>query len=446
MDDDYIEIDLNKFKVINSLLPIKPKNTKTLTIVNPSLYNDFFTNYFDEIRSKPDVYDFISYVPLSIEIIEKYIKVSIVLNIVLKKKLKNTNINPNLDFMKQYKTFKYLFINTTPIKKIMLFGIITAHGYMQDVEQVPNFKFILNENVLCLIKGSKIKMIKELINKKVKLKGEIRFNKEDFNYYFMIDDIEFINHVQLTIYKNKIVKIVEEILINHQWDMKKTHIDEQLAHILDQWYHFSQLSYLPGIDQKCLIHLNKCMIPPVICINKSNSSMYDNLKVAVFFNLLHTFYENITNVDLINELKTNYKICKMIINFIKKEHLHISDPEYRFFFKSLQHRIITDFSNIFVHYLNDGLINGIEVVELCELMYSKINLYLKYSSNLKITVRLKTFLKDENIMMYLVKHVCYNYLTLKYAKDTVDKDKCLSKIEVVEQHNDELEVTIHVTL
>lgn len=65
---------------------------------------------------------------------------------------------------------------------------------------------------------------------------------------------------------------------------------------------------------------------------------------------------------------------------------------------------------------------------------------------MKITVRLKTFLKDENIMMYLVKHVCYNYLTLKYAKDTVDKDKCLSKIEVVEQHNDELEVTIHVTL
>lgn len=86
MDDDYIEIDLNKFKVINSLLPIKPKNTKTLTIVNPSLYNDFLANYFDEIRSKPDVYDFISYVPLSIEIIEKYIKVSIVLNIVLKKK------------------------------------------------------------------------------------------------------------------------------------------------------------------------------------------------------------------------------------------------------------------------------------------------------------------------------------------------------------------------
>ena len=328
MSDDYISIDLNKFKVINSLLPSKHEDKTTLTVVNPCHYNRFHESYFKSIQSTPVLYNFLVYVPLSLNTICKYIKLSIAMNEVLKKKLSRLG-NTNGEFMHQFRSLKYLFINTVPIKKIMLFGKITAHGYMPDVENTSQFKILLNKNTLCLIDGKKIpRGVKELVDKAVKLKGEIRINVEDHSFYFVIDDIEFLGNVQLKCFTCKIVTGIEDVLINTQWNVDNTSIDQNVVDRFQQWCEFTKANYLDKIDDECKILLQKCDLPITVLINEQNQKLYEDLKVAIFFNLLHTFYEKNIQLDLRKELKNNFKICKMIINTIKKEHKNMTDPVF----------------------------------------------------------------------------------------------------------------------
>lgn len=134
----------------------------------------------------------------------------------------------------------------------------------------------------------------------------------------------------------------------------------------------------------------------------------------------------------------------MIINFIKKEHKSMTDPEFRLLFKSLQYRVITDFTHIFAHFTTNNSISSIHVVELCELVYTKISLYLKYSDNLKITVKLNRFLNDDTLMQFLVKHVCYNYLDLKSENDKPVQGKHLNQIQI-KREDDELIVVILIS-
>ncbi len=72
----------------------------------------------------------------------------------------------------------------------MLFGTHSTRLHARCGAGTELFKFILNGNVLCLIKGARLKMIKELIIK-VRLKEKSDSIRKIYNYYFMIDEIEF---------------------------------------------------------------------------------------------------------------------------------------------------------------------------------------------------------------------------------------------------------------
>lgn len=441
MNVEHIDIDLRKFKVVNKLLPSK-HHDELLSIINPFYYNQFNVTYFDMLQSQQELLDFLEYIPLNLQSIHKYIKYSIALITVLQRKINKHKFMTSVEFMNQYKEFTYLFINTIPLRKIMLFGIVTAHSSMQDVENNSKFKIVLNDNITCLINGVKVKEFKKLYSQKLCIKGEIRINYTDCSFYFLIDDMDLINEVQLLVFNEKVALYIERIFLKHQWNLQHTNIDEELIQMLDQWYSFSQLKYLKDIDQQCLLYIKECTKPPIF-LYKSSLKLYNDLTVAIFFQLLHMFYGKIGFISLHDELRKNLKVCKMLINFLKRQHGTMSDPQFRLLFKNLQHNVIKDFDVIFELFFIKGIISSIDIIEMCELIYSKAIQYLKYTSNLTICVRLKRYLRNEEIMRFLVKHVCYNYLDLRASKDSSDAKKILKNIELNEE-NEELVIHIHI--
>lgn len=441
MNVEHINIDLKKFKVINKLLPSSPHDG-ILEVINPSYYNQFNTTYFNALQSHRELFDFLEYIPLNSKSINKYINFSIALTTVLQRKITKHDVMTSSEFMNQYRTFKYLFINTAPIKKSMLFGTVTAHSSMQDAENNSKFKIVLDNDILCLINGLKVKAFQNLYNQKLCVKGEVRINYDDCSFYFLIDDISVISEAQLVVFNQKIAVLIEHAFLNHSWKLEDTYIDEELIQILQQWYLFSQLNYLEDIDQLCVSHLKVSAMPP-IALNESCLRLYNDLKVAIFFHLLHMFYDKNEVVDLHCVLRKNFKVCKMLINFLKKQHNLMSDPEFRLLFKSLQHSVIADFDVIFELFSTDRHVSSIAVIELCELIYSKVIQYLKYTSNSTICVRLERYLKSEEIMGFLVKHVCYNYLDLKSSKDSSQGKKMLQEVEL-EESNEGLCIKFHI--
>ena len=441
MNVEHINIDLKRFRVVNKLLPTKPYDD-ILKIINPSYYNQFNATYFSALQSHQELFEFLEYIPLDSKTIHKYVRFSIALIAVLQRQINKHEIMTSSEFMNQYKTFKYFFINTIPIKKMMLFGTVVAHSSMQDVENNPKFKIVLDDNISCLINGLKVKDFPNLYNQKVCVKGEIRINYDDCSFYFLLDDINFINEAQLLVFNQKIAFVIEHIFIKHTWNLQDTNIDEELIESLQQWYSFSQLKYLKDIDPQCLSHLKECTMPPIV-LNKGSLKLYNDLSVAIFFHLLHMFYNKNEVINVHDVLRKNLKVCKMLINFLKRQHKNMSDPQFRLLFKSLQHRVMSDFDVIFEMFSTNENVSSIDIIEMCELIYSKAIQYLKYTNNSTICVRLERYLKNEAIMVFLVKHVCYNYLDLKNSKDSPQGKKLLRDIEVNES-NGEITIKIHI--
>lgn len=379
-------------------------------------------------------------------------------------------------------TANYLLVGNKPINDVSLTGTITGHEfidfelsnvyrkmgfikiYLDDCSVPLDSEF--DDDVFCIVPGFKFeKDLKKFIGLKVQIKGKLHIDEMEQRITIRVYDLCIIQDIFHEIINHKIASNTIRHLENVEWVLPKEqlHIQEPYSKYLIKkvlWENYkakylaereqSKINGLKGMNERydMVQMFAKLSTPPELrFIRKTDSKMLENLECIIFLELLKISYRNEGKsnfvIDINQEFEENEKILKAMAACIESLN-YVPAGSALLFFQHLKLICLTAFEKSF-KLCSNGFCSH-ELISFCENIYIKLKKRIHYSDDSSIIqCHADVFIDNEKFLYILVKHVCYNYLDIRFNKDTLNEmypKTTLEKIKI--QIKNKVTITLYI--
>ncbi|XBW36176.1 hypothetical protein QEN19_001756 [Hanseniaspora menglaensis] len=461
-------IDLkNEKHVLSKLLPPTFANQEYLILYETFLFEYFNINFLQQDEK---------YVEVTVYLILKYLKFSIALHKTYKNELnkpKRQEYKEKLRYihtryLKRFKAFfpqtsktgavyhpnfafsfnSYIFIGNKPLRNVSITGTITGHDFidletMNKVESIKNIKFFLDDcsvplnsefddEILCLIPCFKTEInISHLIGQRVQVRGKLQIKEHENAVIIIVDDFCWIKDIFQEVINHKISKINDTFLETYEWILPSNTAfqtdNNKFVKRRCQWeqyrvkytelllYGKSSISKRYDLTN-LFIKLNK---PPELrIVTTKEKDIMRATENLIFLEILRQCYELIEKdnkvINFLYEFNNNSRIANIMVGAIGKLKNTIGDAVF-LYFDDMKILLVRTF---FTAFNQKKYILSQELIEYCEQIYINIKNKL-YDSNETLVIECCTdvFIDNKEFVYVIVKHVCYNYLQIKFSSD-----------------------------
>lgn len=376
------------------------------------------------------------------------------------KQFRSYLINNTEDDLESYEssipnTTNYLLIGNKPINDVSLTGTITGHEfidfklsnvyrkmgyikiYLDDCSVPLDSEF--DDDVFCIVPGFKFeKDLKKLIGLKVQIKGKLHIDEREQKITIKAYDLCIIQDIFHEIINHKIANNTIKLLENVEWILPREQLHNQepyskylIKKVLWENYKAKYLaenenSKTNGLqtftERYDMVKLfAKLSNPPELnFIRKPNIKIIQNLECFIFLEILKISYRNEGNtnfvIDIKQELEQNKAIFGAMIACIQKLK-DASDDSAFLFLPHLKLSCLKAFEKSFK--LRSSGLCAHDLLSYCEAIYIKLKKRLYYNDDISIIqCHADLFIDNKKFLYILSKHICYNYLDIKFNKDT----------------------------
>ncbi|KAL6926994.1 hypothetical protein ACO0SA_004080 [Hanseniaspora valbyensis] len=395
---------------------------------------------------------------------------------------KEYNCNSHESFVTINKN--YLFVGNKPITEISLTGTITGHEFINfqkpnDYQKMGDIKMylddcsvpldsIFNDDIVCIVPSSKFeKNLKQFLGLKIQIKGKLQINEFEKKISIRVFDLKIIKDKFHEIMNRVISNINVNFLENEDWVLPKKQSDCNYIknkHLLQkiQWETYRTKYLTRSVDERNKIFdirfnqryfmytlFEKLTEPPEFEIKTvSEKESLQNMEILIFLELLKKCYalqgKTENTIDFDYEFGNDPKIVTLIINFIKKLRENVQTDIALLYFDYVKSICLQSFSNYFKN--SNKKINSNEIIFYCESIYIKLKKRIHYYQDRSVIhCSIDLFIDNECFLYILVKHICYNYLNIKFSKDVTDETEqniILQKIVIQKKHY--LKIILHL--
>lgn len=382
-----------------------------------------------------------------------------------------------------YNSKNYLFIGNKPLTEISLSGTIVGHQFVDFAHpwRIPNMGTIqvylddcsvplncgFEDDIVCVIPSRKLKKgVRKLVGEKVQIKGRISIDSMKKEIIINAFDILFLDGVAHEITNHKIANQNVELLETVGWvlplrGIDSSNMDTKFFTRKLQWERYREKHFTQNLRENSPFSSTKIngrydlfnyflylIKPPELrLLNESHAGIICDLENVIFLEILKKCYQSLDTfnsvVDLTQEFDTNTKIADAIIHCIKQIN-HIESDAVLLYFNHVKSTCLASFSKYFKN--SDYIVDPEKLVDYCEKLYIKLKKRLYYNSQQHIiSCHTELYIENSNLLYVLVKHVCYNYLQIKFAEDSdnlQNRDIFLENIKI--QLSQRVKITLYL--
>lgn len=395
---------------------------------------------------------------------------------------KEYNFNSQESFVTTTKN--YLFVGNKPITEVCLTGTITGHEFINfqkpnDYQKMGDIKMYLDDcsvpldsffddDIVCIVPSSKFeKNLKQLLGLNIQIKGKLQINELEKKISIRVFDLIIIKDKFHEIMNHMISNINVNFLENEDWILPKKQSDCNYIknkHLFQkiQWETY-RTKYLTRsivernkifdirFNQRYFMYMlfGKLIKPPEFEIETvSEKESLQNMEILIFLELLKKCYTLQGKTEIIIDLEYEFgndpKIVTIIMNFIKKFKRNVQTVIVLLYFDYVKSICLQSFSNYFKN--SNKKINSYDIIFYCESIYIKLKKRIHYYQDRSVIhCNINLFIDNECFLYILVKHICYNYLNIKFSNDIsheTEQNIILKKIVI--EKKDNLKIILHL--